>query len=475
MTRRCRKDLCHRVMIAPRDHLRHDLTSLYSFIDSICDSCFHRPPASAHLAPTQRFFDYIVQLATATKLYLANYPVEDDDDYDAKRQELEIVRKAWRELHQFVKAAVDANTLNVPTSLIEGLTRRVRQIKKFSATEFAFFHTYEFNYLQVEPSEVRSKIAEPLRAIIFNAGEFPRNLALIGIPYSQGSTLFLNSLVAHEIGHFVYRATTPTALLLAEAEAALKHELKDTYAQMESDRQLLLKATVVKWAEEIFCDLFAVALVGPCHTFFYAEAYDVLALLQSDGELSPERLKQRLRFYSSYPCHVFRIQQQAVFLKELGWWDTFNSMKSHHVLLLSKILALPVHAYGDEEDSVDRKACIAALLQMLPEVKRLVGTALDGLDPGVHEFRQLEAKVREYLRSGVVPSRLVFAGNERPVCPSPICVLNAGAMFYLSELDSLISSIPDEDVSSYERRLHWMRRLEQWLSKAIQDESLLRR
>jgi hypothetical protein len=462
-------------MIAPRDHLRHDLTSLYSFVDSICDSCFNRPAASAHLAPTQRFFDYIVQLATATKLYLSSYSVEDDDDYDAKRQELEIVRKAWRELHQFVKAAVDANTLNVPTSLIEGLTRRVRQIKKFSATEFAFFHTYEFNYLQVEPSEVRSKIAEPLRSIIPTAGEFSPDLALIGIPYSQGSTLFLNSLVGHEIGHFVYRATTPTVLLLAEAEGALKHELKDQYAQMESGRQLLLKATVVKWAEELFCDLFAVALVGPCHTFCYVEAYDVLALLQSDGELSPERLKQRLRFYSSYPCHIFRIQQQAIFLKELGWWDTFKSVKSHHVLFLSKVLAIPKNAYGDEEDSVDRKACIAALFEMLPEVKRLVGSALDGLDPGVYEFKQLESRVRDYLRNGVVPSTLVFAESNKPVYPTPICVLNAGVMFYLSELDSFIESVPDEDVTSHERRLHWVRRLEQWLSKAIQDESLLRR
>ena len=52
-------------------------------------------------------------------------------------------------------------------------------------------------------------------------------------------------------------------------------------------------------------------------------------------------------------------------------------------------------------------------------------------------------------------------------------LLNSGMDFYLSRINELIGSIPDEDVDSYPKRLHWLRRIEEWTAKALEDQSLM--
>jgi hypothetical protein len=44
--------------------------------------------------------------------------------------------------------------------------------------------------------------------------------------------------------------------------------------------------------------------------------------------------------------------------------------------------------------------------------------------------------------------------------------------FYLTRVNELMRSIRDEDETIYPRRLHWVRRIEEWIAKAIEDESL---
>ena len=56
--------------------------------------------------------------------------------------------------------------------------------------------------------------------------------------------------------------------------------------------------------------------------------------------------------------------------------------------------------------------------------------------------------------------------------PSPLVLLNSGMEFYLTRVNELMRSIRDEDETIYPRRLHWVRRIEEWIAKAIEDESL---
>ena len=190
-----------------RSYLRHDLTALYTFIESIVEGVLSRRNSTAYTPAAVRFLDFVTALASSCKKHLTSWRVEDDEEFEDRREELGTIRAAWRELHKFIKPSLDADTLQVPSAVVDGIVRRFQEIPGYHETEFVLFHTAEFNYVQIRTADLRSLSAK-IRAIISDSPEFPVNLGLIGMPYSQGRTAFANCLVAHEMGHFVYRDRT---------------------------------------------------------------------------------------------------------------------------------------------------------------------------------------------------------------------------------------------------------------------------
>ena len=134
--------------------LRADSAALFSFVDSICQFCVDRD-SPAYLEPSKDFFKYVRDLGDATKAYLNVFSEKAPKDprlYQGYRQKLETIRSAWFEFHQFIKPAVDADTLGMPYPLVEALTRRLNQIKDLEKTKFVLFHLDEVNYLQIRVS-----------------------------------------------------------------------------------------------------------------------------------------------------------------------------------------------------------------------------------------------------------------------------------------------------------------------------------
>jgi len=113
----------------------------------------------------------------------------------------------------------------------------------------------------------------------------------------------------------------------------------------------------------------------------------------------------------------------------------------------------------------------------MPEIRRVIGNTFEGVDCGFVLFSQLNNTIQKYLANGIVPSTLNVRYGNRPeevtmVSPSPLVLLNSGMEFYLTRVNELMCSIRDEDETMFPRRLHWIRRIEEWIAKAIEDESL---
>ena len=171
--------------------LQRDAAALFSFVDSICVHCYQNSESPAYLKPSIDFFKYIRELGDATKAYLNIFPANAPSHprlYQGYRQKLESIRSGWFVFHQLIKPAVDADTLNIPYTLIEALTRRLNDVRGFEKTKFAIFHFDELNYFEVEVSTI-SWITNKLKAVIPDPPQFPENLGLIGIPYSQSTDL----------------------------------------------------------------------------------------------------------------------------------------------------------------------------------------------------------------------------------------------------------------------------------------------
>src|SRR5229473_1588125 len=101
--------------------LQRDAAALFSFVDSICLHSYQDSESPAYLKPSVEFFDFIRELADATKAYLNAFPGNAPRDprlYQDYRQKLETIRSSWFEFHLLIKSAVEADTLNVPYTLV---------------------------------------------------------------------------------------------------------------------------------------------------------------------------------------------------------------------------------------------------------------------------------------------------------------------------------------------------------------------
>ncbi|MGA9423659.1 MAG: hypothetical protein WBV33_01180, partial [Terracidiphilus sp.] len=239
-------------------------------------------------------------------------------------------------------------------------------------------------------------------------------------------------------------------------------------------RDILIKQMAL-WAEEIFCDLFGIMLTGPCYTYAFIEAYDLSVVLDSYGALLDEMVPRLLQFYDTYPSFIFRLQQQSVLLRGLPWWNRIDHNPSRSCSLLKAMqgISMETHVEANEPQGAN----IRILEAILPDIRQAIGVAFDGVDDGFAEFSQLNSTVQNYLANGVVPSTLNIRYGDKPedtnaFVASPLVLLNSGVEFYLTRIDELMGTIKGEDLNSYPRRLHWIRRVEEWVAKAIEDQSL---
>lgn len=461
-----------------REYLRHDLTALFAFIDSITDGLATKRSVAAYGPAADLFFEFVAKLSETCKRHISAWTVADDEEFEDRREELNTLRAAWSELHFLVKPTLDADTLQAPLAVVDGLVRRFQELPGCEKTNFALFHTSEFNYTEVRTASLGSIITK-FSSIISKPPPFPPDLGLIGIPYSQGRTAFANCLVAHEMGHYRYRRLPLAKKLKARVDEAVR-DLPGFEDKADELADALINRLAI-WAEELFCDLFGVMLIGPCYTYAYIEAYDLSVILDSSGQLSDERLLPRLEFYEKYPSHIFRLQQQAALLRGTEWWGYITASRagkepSRSATLLSRVRELPLELHIQNNEKQGK--LIPVLETILPMIRAAIGETFDGVDDGFACFSGVNQTIQAYLAAGIVPSTLNVRrkGGKReetdPFPASPLVLLNSGMDFYLNRISDLIGSIPGEKNSSYERRLHWVRRVEEWIAKAIEDQSL---
>lgn len=377
-----------------------------------------------------------------------------------------------------MKPSADADTLNQPTAMIAALVSRLHELRGFENIEFTIFHTDSFDYSQVNPSAMEDAVTQLAR--IVDANPFPADLGLIGIPNSQGDALFLNCLLAHEIGEYAYARRGIQSTLAPNADTALQNQLGSTFTSRPVTVRSRIRQTILQWAKEIFCDTFAIRLVGPCYSFAYVELFDLTNLLTKEGTLIVgEDSKPQIESYRAYPSHPLRLKLQSELLRREGWWDVIKDMDSRQTALIGGLLQLDLQAFVDAEEAAggDRAPFFKALLDVLPNVTAEVGRVTDGIDPRLHEYGYLRAPIAEYLGNGIVPSTLnvIDASNHlHQAHPTAITLLNAAYRFYLEGVEGLMSKIAGQSPASVLQRAAWMRRTEQWTAKALEDVALIR-
>ncbi len=452
----------------------HDAASLYRFIESVGAFSDVRRGFPAYLEASSDFLSFIGQLAGSTKKYLLDFSNRLPSDplrFPSFRQELKTLRYAWFEIHRRIKPIADADTLHVPTPLISSLERRLQGVTEFQKTRFAVLHTERLNYLQVVASGIRDTTSRI--STLVGSTSFPPDLGLIGIPYSQAGSVFINCLIAHEIGHFVFGELQLLNILATKIGGALSTAFTPAAKLLKPDDRLRVPAIVAGWVEELFCDLFAVRLVGPCYSYAFIEIFDLTNVFGADDKINPAATGPAMEFSDSHPADLYRVQKQVNSLIALKWWDQVKDSKSIYKDLLDYCALLNSSQFSFPSQAPLQAYFIDALNRISGDIDTAVQNSLHGLDPGVEEFSRLKGTVQEYFHHGVVPSTIQDPSSHESVSPSLVTVLNAAYQLYLDSLPTLIDRVEGQKAESVEHCSNWTQKLEAWTLKALEDLELI--
>jgi hypothetical protein len=458
------------------DALRHDGAALSAFISKVAEYCTPRDYPS-YVGSSKEFFSYISDLAIATKEYISKFiasidpalPQSDPRDFYTQTQLLSTLRISWFELHSVIKPSFDADTLHTPGALVSALTKRLQKIPGFERARFSVIHTTDLNYYQIDSSTIRD-LANSIAVIVSGAKPFPEDLGIVAIPYSQSSSIFLNTALAHEMGHFSFQKRNEKQRLVNIINPIL--QANPSAAAIGSDIWWC-RDRVLAWCQEIYCDLFALSLIGPSFSFGYIELFALtrdpaLALTSKVmGKKSPH-----LSFAQSHPATALRLREHVKFMqsKMVGWWNEISKSKSHLVSLLGHANQLDDNEFEFPHriaDATLTQICLETFLKVLPSIHDLVEETCQNIKPDIAEFLLNKDLIQQYLSYGIVPSRLIQGGVARE--PSGLALVNASHLFYLEMLDVLIDKIEGADAKDLENRSFWTMRVEAWIAKALED------
>ena len=242
-------------------------------------------------------------------------------------------------MHELVRPAEDAHTLSIPVAFVEFLERSLSEIPGLEGCDVVISHTSVLNYFFHPRADLRN-YAQRYEAIIGGSPAFPKKLALIGMPYSQATSLFLNLVICHEMGHFAFEELGLEQQLSRDIDSALK-TLPDYQSMSEPDLSWC-RERLKYWSEEIYCDRFAIGLIGPAYSFAYIELFDMIGTSDTDDVVE---------FYDTHLADACRFKEHSDQLRQGDWWGLVDeNTRTSFVDLMKKLAARPEVSYVFESE-----------------------------------------------------------------------------------------------------------------------------
>lgn len=448
--------------------VQQEAAAVYRFVGTMVNLCQSISAYPVYTTQSHKFFDYVKLLGEQTQQFLLDFPQQVNKNAKtafSKRKKLLELRNSWETIHEYLKPALDADTLHLPTPLMLAFQDMISEIEELRPIEFTVFHASEVNYLQI-PAETFREIANGIADAI-KGDHFPQDLGLIGLPYSQANGFFLNCLLPHEMGHFIYQE-----IFLDDIEAEVDKTLERMVNEIKTltgEDIAFCRDMLARWIEEIFCDLFAICLIGPAYSFALIELTGAMLLVDQP----PATLDDFYFFIEDHPAEISRFHSHVKLLDRIGWWNQVKNIEcpSIRALLNAVSRSDDVHISADLPAGVTEERMLICYHEVLEWLISYVATKIPGDPTDISEFEIEQPVISEYFREAVVPSTIVIDNKQRN--PRTVVLINSAFCFYLTSLPSLVANIADQNPESVEARSKFTERLELWALKAIEDSRLL--
>jgi hypothetical protein len=443
--------------------LLHDAAALHRFVDFIEEYCKEQERSQTYVDASGLFFQYVEKLASGIKQELVK-EIDRATRFPARlpvlRRNILTLKYYLRLLHTLIKPAADAHTLTIPGPLIDLASRQLQGVEGMRNSKIVILLTPEFMYFQRPHTHVKEQ-AQLVQTFIPQA-TFPPKLGFIELPYSQGPSFFNNLAIYHELGHFVYEELS-TLNPPHRDVLALRSVTGRSLRKVSKDPQVLAIAgkIIENWTQEIFCDLFAIRLLGPAFSFALVEILGTLGFLST---------KASVKFNPTHPAAAYRFAEHINMLTADLWLEAITDIRPDQRRLLEKFAATPRSRYTFYLDDTMRgpQSLVDAFLDsVIPAIRKLVRKLTPEPAAAVKRFGRMRGSIEECLKVGVVPITTTSSS------PDPISIINSSFCFYLTSLPGVIQDFEgsgaENDVDVYSK---WTRRLEMWTMKAVEDSQI---
>jgi len=432
--------------------LQDEAALLYRFVGEV-RSALERARADGKFPQwADAFLDHSLRAAEQTQeevLADIRRAAEHPERSEAYRTKVAVLTKAWRALHDYVKPIVDATSLRVPYPLVNFLDQQIRRLPELSDVRIIVGVTPRLNYYQHRHTHVRG-LVEDLKEAVSGCPDFGQ-VGFVSLPFSQPQSLFMNCLLYHEAGHFIFEERQ----LVDDVLPSIAEEVSREIATPNRGVRTWLQRCVVHWLEEVFADVTATKLLGPS----YLVAYAVMTRLMRGSEWESSRA-----FTSEYPPDGLRIREQLKALVDDNW----------SLECLEKTGTLEFREEKDEDFTPPAgelsslfRPLTRILFNQCGRVHELADHALEGRDKPQEVHHQCDKDVTQSLAHGIIPSTL--AGADSPCCPHPSAVINSAVFYWLDGMGGLFDIVEDLDRENVADRVYLQGRLEMWALKAVED------
>jgi hypothetical protein len=269
------------------------------------------------------------------------------------------------------------------------------------------------------------------------------------------------------MGHYAFEERRLEADLSFYIEAALEKHFPELMSDSDSENEVSwCRQRLWNWAEEIYCDRFAIGLIGPAYSFSYIEMFDVIGTATGAGVNG---------FNDTHPSDSCRFKEHADQLESGHWWPLLEKHGIAYANLIKELRATSEDDYvfiSDERSGLDDKVLLAFRLDVKPYIAGLVVQTFQGHETVFRGQTDTEciSAVQRYLREGVVPATIVQDGQI--FMSDPAILINAAYLFYLARVPELINRIRQtrkERMGPVSERDKWGQSAERWTLKALED------
>ena len=439
--------------------LLDESASLWHVVHSIERHVNELTDSHTYTGATKELFRYVGDLAASTKRLLeTNARAEEPSTRGPARLTVETLRGYWIELHRRVQPAGEAHSLSAPAALIELAAAQMRKIPGLDQSKVVVSLSPDLMYFQDTHTNL-SILGKQLERTLPDVN-FPRQLGFVSLPYSQGPSLFANLILYHELGHFAFEELSSTNPLLNELDDRLVAII--TGQDLQPDQAAYVLEMLRDWTQEIFCDLFALHLVGPAFSFAAIELFSLLDILEESVART---------FQPTHPAPACRFRVHVEYLKSAGWWDQLNNLTEPTKNLLERLAKEPESGYLliVDQDHITNHVLVTEFLKVLPLIENAVRQITQAVRAEPLQYSTHRKHIETCLMNGVVPSVAEAPGETTA---TPVAVINGCYIFYLTSLEKLMKRLKRDPHEIKDRSL-WKQRIEMWTQKALEDIQLL--